>query len=129
MGVEQRITAPPASLPAGTRILIVEDQPFVALAVSDMLLAMGAGACIIAGSVAEALSSIEEDGIAIALLDIHLDGETSEPVALALREAAIPFAVTSGFDKALPAAYGNAPRLLKPYLSSQLRASVAQLLA
>jgi DNA-binding response OmpR family regulator len=130
VGVEQRITAPPAAcLPPGTRVLIVEDQPFVALAVADMLLAMGADACIVAGSVDEAIASIDEDGIAVALLDIHLDGETSEPVASALRAAAIPFAVTSGFTETLPAVYGDAPRLLKPYLAGQLRASVTRLLA
>jgi CheY-like chemotaxis protein len=116
-------------VPAGAAILIVEDQPFVGLAVADMVSAMGAHVTEIVATVEEALAAVARGRFAAALLDIDLGGQSSEPVAHALETAQIPFVVTTGFDARVLAGFEEAPRLIKPYLPAELGRALAAAIA
>jgi CheY-like chemotaxis protein len=116
-------------VPAGAAILIVEDQPFVGLAVADMVSALGACATEIVATIEDALAVLARGGFAAALLDIDLGGRSSEPVARALDSAHIPFVVTTGFDERVLAGFEDAPRLIKPYLPAELGRALASAIA
>lgn len=103
-------------------ILIVEDDPLVAMMLEGYLDALG---CDVAGcveTVAEAILRITAGSIGAAILDVHLaDGETSEPVAVVLNAARIPYIVTTGgFNNEVEAAYEDAPILRKPFTMTSL---------
>jgi DNA-binding response OmpR family regulator len=99
----------------GMRVLVVEDEHLVALALADDLEAAGAVVVGPAASVEGALGLVAESEIEAAVLDIGLQMEMVYPVADALTAKGIPFLFTSGFDAAvLPAQYAAVPTCDKP---------------
>src|SRR5215470_10682057 len=109
----------------GSRVLIVEDEFFIALDIGQRLADAGFDVVGPAPSVAKALSLIDEEGCDVAVLDVNLGGETSEPVARRLRESAKPFIVLSGYatDNKLPW-FGSATVLSKPLRMDDLVAAL-----
>jgi CheY-like chemotaxis protein len=97
-------------------VLIVEDEPLIAMMLEDFLDSLGhtvAGSC---ESVQEALGRVEEGGFDVAIIDVHLKGEHVWPVADRLNEKGIPFIVaTGGHIAPPPPEHENAPVLNKPY--------------
>jgi CheY-like chemotaxis protein len=128
MGIQQQIAHRPTRLPPGTRVLVVEDQPFVALAVTDMVSALGGVVSAIASTVEEALTAVACADFTLALLDIDLDGRRSDPVAAAIAASGKPFLLTTGFIGRSIAGFETAPLLHKPYLQSQLASELIALL-
>lgn len=107
--------------PKHLRILLVEDEPLVAMAIEDSLESQNVGVVGPAGTVAEALALIAEGGIDAALLDVTLRGERVDPVAAALSERNIPFVFTTGHGVAgLPQGYQDRPVLSKPFREVEL---------
>ena len=76
-----------------SRILIVEDEPFIALTLEDMLDELGFAHAGTVSQVSEALAFIERDTVDCALLDVNLGSEKIDPVAdlLAARKLPIHF--------------------------------------
>jgi PAS domain S-box-containing protein len=112
---------------APSRILLVEDEPLVALQVKNDLEMAGHQVTALAASVDEALNSIDNTDFDIAFLDIRLGDSLSTEVAGKLLERGIPFIFGSGFDddSILPPRLRKIPRLTKPYETGQ----VSQLLS
>ena len=84
---------------ARPRLLIVEDELLIALALCDKLGRLGCDVIGPAPTVAKALSLIETEPPDAALLDENLDGVSVAPVALELSRRQIPFAVVSGHSR------------------------------
>lgn len=107
-------------------VLIVEDDPIIALDFEDTILRFGARSVRTAGSVAVALRMIEERAPDFALLDVSLIRENSMAVAERLKALKIPFVFVTGYssDVSLPAAFANRPRLPKPFSSEALQAAL-----
>jgi CheY-like chemotaxis protein len=105
-------------------VLIVEDDPIIALDFEDTILRLGVKTVRTAGTVSRALQLIEERAPDFVLLDIGLVREKSFAVAERLEALGIPFAFVTGYstDVALPAALANKPRLPKPCTSDALEA-------
>jgi CheY-like chemotaxis protein len=105
-------------------VLIVEDDPIIALDFEDTILGFGVKSVRTAGNVAKALEMIAERAPDFALLDVGLVREKSFAVAERLDELKIPFIFVTGYgaDVRLPAALRNTPRLPKPYSSDALQA-------
>jgi CheY-like chemotaxis protein len=105
-------------------VLIVEDDPIIALDFEDTILGFGVKSVRTAGNVARALEMIAERAPDFALLDVGLVREKSFAVAERLDELKIPFIFVTGYgaDVRLPPAFRNTPRLPKPYSSDALRA-------
>ena len=78
------------------KILIVEDDPIIALDLEDTLEAAGYAVSGPVRSVSDGLSAIERDPPSAATLDYQLGSETSEPLAEALAKRDIPFCFVSG---------------------------------
>jgi DNA-binding NtrC family response regulator len=105
-------------------VLIVEDDPIIALDFEDTILRLGVKTVRTAGTVSRALQLIEERAPDFVLLDIGLVREKSFAVAERLEALGILFAFVTGYstDVALPAALANKPRLPKPCTSDALEA-------
>jgi CheY-like chemotaxis protein len=104
-------------------ILIVEDDPIIALDFEDTILGFGVKAVRSSGSVAKALAMIEQRLPDFALLDVGLVREKSFEVAERLEALKIPFAFVTGYGRDLvDAAFADRPRLPKPCSSDALLA-------
>ena len=99
------------------RILIVEDEPLIAMMLEDFLDALGKTHSGTADSVAPALDLIAAGGIDAAILDVNLrGGEQSWPVADALAARGVPFVfATGGTQDGLIDAHRDRPTLAKPF--------------
>ena len=75
----------------GLRILVVEDEPIIALDVARLLAAAGATVVGPAHTVAHALRLIERSSVDVAVLDYQLETETASLVVHRLRSMEIPF--------------------------------------
>ena len=97
-------------------ILIVEDEPLIAMMLEDFLLSQGhqvRGPC---ESVAEGLAAVAADDFDLAILDVNLKGESVWPVATRLREQGIPFVLASGGHvDPPPPEFVAVPMIDKPY--------------
>src|SRR5687768_16120279 len=79
----------------GRTILIVEDEPLVALDLHAALRAADAG-LIAAASRSEALTLIRHNDVAAAIVDVALAGEDCRAVCQALFHRSIPFLFYTG---------------------------------
>lgn len=104
-------------------VLIVEDDPIIALDFEDTVLGFGVTLVRTAPSVAKALHMIADRPPDFALLDVSLIRENSFAVAERLDALKIPFAFVTGYgaDIVLPGAFAGRPRLPKPYSTEALR--------
>lgn len=109
-------------------VLVVEDDPIIALDFEEAILRFGVKMLRRAASVATALDLIEERPPEFALLNVSLIREKSFAVAERLDALKIPFAFVTGYgaDAKLPAAFANKPRLPKPYSTDALRALLSR---
>jgi len=105
-------------------VLIVEDDPIIALDFEDTILGFGVKAVRTAGNVASALDLIADRAPNFVLLDVSLIREKSFAIAERLEELQIPFAFITGYgaDVSLPAAFADRLRLPKPYSTDALKA-------
>jgi CheY-like chemotaxis protein len=114
---------------SGRRILVVEDEWLIALDIRDILEEWG---CTVLGPVATAaaaLGLIEDDRPDAAVLDVRLNGDTSEPVADLLRARGRPFLVMTAYQRShLTGALRDAPVLAKPVDEKKLRQELSDLL-
>ena len=71
-----------------TKVLLIEDDPLVAMMLEGYLDVLGHEIVASAASVADALTYVAEGNFDFAILDVHLaNGKTSEAVAAALGAA------------------------------------------
>jgi DNA-binding NtrC family response regulator len=105
-------------------VLIVEDDPIIALDFEDTILGFGVKTVRTAASVARALDMIADRAPQFALLDVGLVREKSFAVAERLDALKIPFVFVTGYGamRMFPAAFAHKPTLPKPYSSDALRA-------
>ncbi|QKK20439.1 response regulator [Rhizobium indicum] len=83
---------------AGKRVLIVEDEYFLADETRRKLEKAGATVIGPAAGVTAALDLVENEEIDAAILDVHLEGEFVFPVAEELERRDIPFVFATAFD-------------------------------
>ncbi|MEA2921094.1 MAG: hypothetical protein QOF07_1057 [Bradyrhizobium sp.] len=105
-------------------VLIVEDDPIIALGFEDMILGFGVTTVRTAGGVARALELIADRAPGFALLDVGLVREKSFAVEERLEALRIPFVFVTGYgaDVSLPPRFSSRPRLTKPCSSDALKA-------
>ena len=106
----------------GRRILVAEDEFFIADEVAHAL--EGEGAVVIgpAPTVAQLLALLEaEERIDGAVLDVNLNGEMVWPAVPALLARGVPVLLATGYDAAVvPADYAHLPRCAKPVAMADL---------
>src|SRR5215831_12607541 len=111
------------------RVLVVDDEPLIAMMVEDWLSELECETVGPAGSAQEALALIDGSRVDGAILDVNLGGHTSFAVAAALRERSIPFAFATGHGRErIEERFKDAPTLLKPYDFESVRKVLAAML-
>src|SRR3954465_15158087 len=97
-------------------ILVVEDEPLIAMMLEDFLESLGHSVTATCESVADALAEADKGGFDLAILDVNLKGESVWPVATRLREQNVPFVIaTGGHVDPPPPEFNDAPVIEKPY--------------
>ena len=131
--VPETATVPAAEGPVSLsdcRVLLVEDEPLVALDLRYELEDAGATVVAIARTVAEALEKIRTNHVDIALLDGNLKGEAVDDVAALLTRRGVRFCFVSGYGREhLPEGYDQAPLIEKPFRPDMLRSILTGLLS
>ena len=120
-----------ASSLRGMRILIVEDEYYLADDLARTLERAGAAVAGPVGSLDEARAIVdaEKTRLDCAILDINLKGEMAFPIADRLQAEEIPFVIASGYSGgALPDRFKSAPRLEKPFDPAQIAEAISRLL-
>lgn len=115
---------------AGVRVLVVEDELFIALELESILTAAGCRVVGPAAGLEQAVSLVAQERPQAALLDADLAGRSTAPVAEALAAQGTPFAVVTGYatvrsDSAL---LRDAPRVAKPFTAAGIVQALADLL-
>ena len=108
----------------GTRVLLVEDEPIIALDHADRLSAEGAE---IVGPFAGSTEAIRELGkrdIDVAVIDFVLSDRNSLELQEELKRRHVPFVVVTAYPKVLVRADGDQCVLGKPVSSEELCATV-----
>jgi PAS domain S-box-containing protein len=123
-------SVPPGD-PLCRRILIVEDEPFVALQLQSDLESEGHQVVGPASNLAEGLELAQSEGFDAALVDVRLGRDTSASIADELLARRIPFAFATGYadTSMLPEHLRSVPRLKKPYALDDVRSVVRRLFA
>jgi DNA-binding response OmpR family regulator len=99
----------------GKRVLITEDEFFLAMWLRQVLEEEGYAVVGPATSVEEAIQLIEKAKPNGAILDINLKGEMVYPAARELMERGIPFVFATGYSTLdVPTTFRSIPRLEKP---------------
>ncbi len=107
------------------RILVVEDEPLIAMMLADMLEELGFVIAASFAHVAPALEFLAQSDVDIALLNVNLGDEKIDPIADLLAARGRPFIFTTGYGRAgIPPAHANRPVLQKPFQISHLEATL-----
>ena len=111
----------------GKHILIVEDEFFVGSDLEQILADAGAETVLVntAGAASAKLAETKFDA---AILDIHLQDESTYPLADALRRKSIPFIFLSGY-LTIREGYTDIPFVDKPFTKETVTAALKTLLA
>jgi len=114
----------------GVRVLVVEDEYFVAILIEEILESAG---CVVMGPIPrllEALDAVDHEDYDVAVLDVNLAGERIDPVADALSERNVPFLFVTGYGaSALPGEYAERPLLHKPFRMAELLGALSSVLS
>lgn len=116
-------------MPKPKLILVVEDEPIVALSLQDMLDDLGYDVAGPAYRIAAALELARTAAIDAAILDVNMGGETSYGVAEALRGRGIPYLFATGYGRqGLEPGHEETLVLPKPYREAQVARALEALL-
>jgi len=115
---------------SGRRILIVEDEYYLAEDLAAAVRAAGGEVVGPVGSLAEAEDRVAKGGFDCAVLDMNLRGELVFPIARRLEGEGVPFVVTTGYNSgALPIEIESHRRIEKPFEQEKVVEAVTRVLA
>ena len=110
---------------ASLSILVVEDEPLIAMMLEDFLESLGHRVHATCESVSEAVKAVDSGGFELAILDVNLKGENVWPVATRLREKKVPFVLaTGGHVDPPPAEFNSVPVIEKPYTIDRVNPAI-----
>ncbi len=110
------------------RILVVEDQYYLATDICEWLKAAGAQVVGPARDAEQAGDLLRSEAVDTAVVDINLGMGPTYEVASGLVERGVPFLFATGYDRgAIPSEFQDRPRLEKPFGQANLIAAVQNL--
>lgn len=103
------------------RVLLVEDEPLIALALESTLSELGFDVVATATRISSALEAAGRETIDCAILDVNLGSQRVDAVADALAERGCPFFFMTGYGTSdLPSRHTARAVLQKPFRLEQL---------
>jgi CheY-like chemotaxis protein len=113
---------------SGRRFMIAEDEIVIAMLLEDVIEQLGGQVGSIATSCDKALAAFDSGTFDAIILDVHLEGGTSEAIIAVAVEKGIPVLVSTGSDpQTLPPAFQKLPILKKPWHSHEVEIALAQI--
>jgi DNA-binding NtrC family response regulator len=112
----------------GRRILIVEDELFIALLIEETVRLMGCRISAIADTLSKANLELNKRNYDVVLLDLNIGGKYSTELADRIIKAKRPVAFITGYDYLVEPRHEHIPVLQKPFRPAQLNALLVQLL-
>jgi two-component sensor histidine kinase/CheY-like chemotaxis protein len=99
----------------GARIMVVEDEALVALAMSDALADLGYDVYGPFSRVREAIMASRQSSVHGAILDVNLNGEMVYPLADVLQKQGVPILFVTGYSaESIDPKFAGVPVLQKP---------------
>ena len=111
------------------RILVVEDEPFIAMGLEQLLPKLGYEVVGVASHLREALAKAQAGDFDLAVLDVNLGGELSYRVADVLLARGAPFLFCTAYADVAFGRYANVPVLQKPFEKKALARALEEALA
>ena len=110
---------------AGRRVIVVDDETYVAMMLEDMLDDLGCVVVGVAQSVASGLALASSADVDVAVLDVNLGGQSITPVAEALAARGVPILFSTGYGRSgLASEWADRPVLAKPFAMSDLESAL-----
>ena len=123
--IPSAVSEPDVTDLAGMRVMVVEDEFFMALFIEDVLRSFG---CVVIGpvaSLAEAMEVVSREELDAAILDVNLRGQMVYPLAEHLLEQGKPFVFSTGYALSdMPERFRSVRRLGKPFDIATLRSEI-----
>ncbi|HEV7481069.1 MAG TPA: hypothetical protein VGO05_12425 [Roseiarcus sp.] len=116
---------------SGVTVLLVEDDLFLAMAVEDTLVGMGAVVVGVCHTLDAAMARADADDFAVAVLDFSLGSQAVTPLARRLARENVPFILHTGMSRSEPSLseWRNFPIVEKPASPHTLVAAIKGVLA
>jgi DNA-binding NtrC family response regulator len=111
---------------SGVRVLVVEDDPLMAMDLEDTLADAGAVVVGLCQTVDEATARVDADDFAVAVLDFSLGSDTASSVARRLARRGVPFVLYTGKSRREPSLYEWAGRILEKSASPRALVSAVR---
>ena len=111
------------------RILGVEDEPFIAMGLEQLLPKLGYEVVGVATHLRDALAKAEAGGFDLAVLDVNLGGELSYRVADVLLGKGAPFIFCTAYADVAFGRYSHVPVLQKPFEKKALARAIDEAIA
>jgi CheY-like chemotaxis protein len=113
---------------AGYRVLVVEDEFFLA---ADLLDALDRSGAEIVGPLADldaALNEVQHDHVDLATVDINLGGDMAYPLADTLMRRNVPFIFATAYaPDEIPERFRRVPQVTKPYTMQDIVGALSAL--
>ena len=109
-------------------ILVLEDEPFIAMMLQDELEALGIHVVGPVNNLKSAITLAATSDLDGALLDLNINGEYATDVANTLRARGVPFIFVTGYDRPAGLRYREVPVLHKPFTKIELRMALISML-
>jgi DNA-binding response OmpR family regulator len=109
---------------AGRRVLIVEDEPLIAIDHADAVSRAGADVVGLCADVAHAMAYLESVAVDVAVVDFVLLDRNSDVLQAALEKRGVPYVVVTAYPTVLVRRSSNQRILHKPVNPDVLCATV-----
>jgi CheY-like chemotaxis protein len=105
---------------SGLRVLVLEDEPIVAMMLEDMLVELGCDVVGPASTLQEGMVLATRGGFDVAVLDINVNGQRSDVLARALDAQGKAYTFATGYGSGGLPECGSRRVIHKPYTLDQL---------
>ena len=117
----------PANPPRKRNVLVLEDEPFIAMMLEEELEALGLHVIGPVNNLKSAVQLADMPDLDGALLDLNINGAYVTEVADKLRLRGIPYIFVTGYDPPAGLKHRNVPVLRKPFTEIELRSALLEL--
>ena len=108
-------------------VLVLEDEPFIAMMLQDELEALGVHVIGPVNNMKSAILLADSPDLDGALLDLNINGAFATEVADRLRVRQVPFVFVTGYERPAGLRYRDVPVLHKPFTGLELRTALISL--
>ncbi len=120
--------APQSPVLAAPRVLVVEDEMTVAMLIEDMVCELEYEVAAVVSRLEDAMRLLEANNFDLAILDVHLNGETVFPFAAELDQRDIPYIFATAYgSRGIPEEFRGHSVLQKPFGPVELRGALMTL--